>query len=158
MSVDNSFVRFWLTSIQLAKMAELMSGINPENPQGKEQVQETYIIPLRVLNPPLITYGADVGVQDHHEKLETYAQMVEDTIDLDELQNHNYVLLPTIDNELQVYRDRLINVRDQLDEEHRRVGEDLNVDIEKKLHLENHQVYNYSFRITKAVSTILPAG
>jgi hypothetical protein len=26
------------------------------------------------------------------------------------------------------------------------------VDIDKKLHLENHQVYHYSFRITKAVS------
>jgi hypothetical protein len=29
------------------------------------------------------------------------------------------------------------------------------VDIEKKLHLENHQVYKYSFRITKAVSCVI---
>jgi hypothetical protein len=39
-----------------------------------------------------------------------------------------------------------------MDDEHRKVGEDLGVDIDKKLHLENHQVYHYSFRITKAVS------
>ena len=77
--------------------------------------------------------------------------MVEDTIDLDELQNHNYVLLPNEENDLGRCRDDLMNVRDQLDEEHRRVGAELGVDIEKKLHLENHQVYKYSFRITKAV-------
>lgn len=77
--------------------------------------------------------------------------MVEDTIDLDELANHNYVILPTIDEDLQRFREELLNVRDQLDDEHRRVGNDLGLDIDKKLHLENHQVYKYSFRITKAV-------
>lgn len=81
--------------------------------------------------------------------------MVEDTIDLDELANHNYVILPTIDEDLQRHRDELLDVRDQLDDEHRRVGNDLGLDIDKKLHLENHQVYKYSFRITKAVC--LPA-
>jgi DNA mismatch repair protein MSH2 len=84
--------------------------------------------------------------------------MVEDTIDLEELQNHNYVLLPTLDDDLARFRDELVATRDQLDDEHRRVGEDLGVDIEKKLHLENHQVYKYSFRITKAVSRMFFAA
>jgi hypothetical protein len=84
--------------------------------------------------------------------------MVEDTIDLDELQNHNYVLLPTLDNDLARFRDELVATRDQLDDEHRLVGEDLGIDIEKKLHLENHQVYKYSFRITKAVSRTVLCG
>jgi DNA mismatch repair protein MSH2 len=100
---------------------------------------------------PQSSSSADV-VQDHDEKLRMYTEMVEETIDLNELANHNYMLLPTLDNELQKFKDELIGVRDDLDEEHRRVGEDLGVDIEKKLHLENHQVYKYSFRITKAVS------
>lgn len=87
--------------------------------------------------------------------LDKYAEMVENTIDLDELQNHNFVLLPTLDNELQRYRDDLIGVRDQLDAEHKRVGKALGLDLDKKLHLENHQVYKYSFRITKAEAGLI---
>lgn len=82
--------------------------------------------------------------------------MVEETIDLDELANHNYVIKPSYSEDLQTTRQLLMETRDQLDAEHRRVGHDLGVDIEKKLHLENHQVYGYSFRITKAVSLADP--
>ena len=96
--------------------------------------------------------------QQHSDNLQAYCLMVEETIDLDELQNHNFVLRADMNTELQRCRDSLIGVRDQLDEEHRRVGEDLGVDIEKKLHLENHQVYNYSFRITKAVRALAGHG
>ena len=80
--------------------------------------------------------------------------MVEETIDLNELKHHNYVLLPNLDVDLQRMRDELIEVRDGLDAEHERVGEELGLDITKKLHLENHQVYRYSLRITKAVRLI----
>jgi hypothetical protein len=96
-------------------------------------------------------------IQEHATKLDTYAQMVEDTVDMAELARHNYVLLPTLDNSLQTLREDLEEVRDALNDEHKRVGEDLGIDIEKKLHLENHQVYKYSLRITKAVRSRLTA-
>jgi DNA mismatch repair protein MSH2 len=38
-----------------------------------------------------------------------------------------------------------------LDEEHREVGRDLDLELDKKLHLENNQVYGYCFRLTKNV-------
>lgn len=81
--------------------------------------------------------------------------MVEETIDLSELSRHEYVLRPQLDSELARIKDLLIEIRDGLDEEHVRVGRDLGLDIEKKLHLEKHQVYQYSLRITKAVSTAI---
>lgn len=90
-------------------------------------------------------------IQEHEERLKPYCHMVEETVDLDEINSHNFVLLPTLDNELGRRRDDLMGIRDQLDVEHRRMGAELGVDIEKKLHLENHQVHGYSFRITKAV-------
>lgn len=77
--------------------------------------------------------------------------MVEETIDLDELAHHNYVLMATFDVNLEKIRDKLIKVMDGLDAEHERVANDLNVDMEKKLHLEKHHVYSYSLRMTKAV-------
>jgi DNA mismatch repair protein MSH2 len=39
-----------------------------------------------------------------------------------------------------------------LDEEHRDVGRDLDIELDKKLHLENSQAYGYCFRLTKNVS------
>ena len=43
-------------------------------------------------------------------------------------------------------------VRDGLDKEHRSVGKALSMELDKKLHLENNQVYGYCFRLTKSVS------
>ncbi|WVR08513.1 hypothetical protein IAU60_005568 [Kwoniella sp. DSM 27419] len=111
----------------------------PIDASAKTLIDEVYLKPLR----------------DHAEKLGKYSELVEDTIDLDELSNHNYVLLPTYDEQLQQFKEQLMSIRDQLDAEHHRVGDDLGVDIEKKLHLENHQVYKYSFRITKAEAGLI---
>ena len=87
--------------------------------------------------------GALVGLQD----------LVESTIDLDEMSSHNYVIKPDFDENLQSIKEQLIEARDGLDEEHMRVGKILDLDTEKKLHLENQQVYGYCLRVTKAVST-----
>jgi hypothetical protein len=38
-----------------------------------------------------------------------------------------------------------------MDDEHRRVGDELSLDIEKKLHLENSQNHGYCLRVTRAV-------
>lgn len=93
----------------------------------------------------------EADIQEHADKLQTYTDMVEETIDLDAMNRHDIILKPELDTELQRLRDELLDVKDGLDAEHVRVAEDLGVDIDKKLHLEKHQVYNYSFRITKAV-------
>ncbi|CAD6590292.1 MAG: MutS-like protein, partial [Tremellales sp. Tagirdzhanova-0007] len=132
-------IRVYQAIQTLERLIDRLSGITPLYPAGKAQIEQVYVVPLR----------------DHCEKLQPYILMVEETVDLDELQNHNYVLLPNEENDLGRCRDDLMNVRDQLDEEHRRVGAELGVDIEKKLHLENHQVYKYSFRITKAEAGLI---
>lgn len=43
-------------------------------------------------------------------------------------------------------------MRDELDEEHVEVGDDLGIELDKKLHLENNQGYGYCLRLTKNVS------
>lgn len=44
-----------------------------------------------------------------------------------------------------------MQIRDGLDEEHARVGDEINMELDKKLHLENNQTYGYCFRLTKNV-------
>jgi DNA mismatch repair protein MSH2 len=77
--------------------------------------------------------------------------MVEQTIDLDELDKHNYVIKPEYNSRLQELAASLGEARDALDTEHRRVGEDLDLELDKKLHLENHSSYGYCFRLSKIV-------
>ena len=79
--------------------------------------------------------------------------MVEDTLDLDELENHNFVVKPEYDAYLEELAAKLKEVRDGLDAEHRRVADDIDLDLDKKLHLENSPQYGYCFRISKNVSS-----
>lgn len=90
-------------------------------------------------------------VQDLLDKLEKYQDLVEETVDLD-LSSHGSILKADLDEDLLSLRNQLNSVVNQLDSEHKRVGNDLGLDIEKKLHLENHQTYKYCLRVTKAVS------
>lgn len=46
-------------------------------------------------------------------------------------------------------------LRDALDGEHRTVGRELGLELDKKLHLENSQAYGYCFRLTKNVRAFL---
>ena len=77
--------------------------------------------------------------------------MVEQTLDLSELERHNYVIKPDYDPRLRKLADQIGAARDGLDEEHRDVANDLNLELDKKLHLENSASYGYCFRLTKNV-------
>ena len=50
-------------------------------------------------------------------------------------------------------REALVLLEDaqRLDAEHKRVGRELELELDKKLHLENSQVHGYCFRISKNV-------
>lgn len=80
--------------------------------------------------------------------------MVEQTIDLKELDRHNYVIKPDYDQSLKRLALKLSEVRDSLDEEHQDVGRELGLELDKKLHLENNQAHGYCFRLSKTVSSI----
>jgi DNA mismatch repair protein MSH2 len=77
--------------------------------------------------------------------------MVEQTLDLSDNNSHTYVIKPEYDERLQELADQLSTYRDELDNEHRRVGKELGLDLDKKLHLENKDNVGYVFRITKTV-------
>jgi DNA mismatch repair ATPase MutS len=90
--------------------------------------------------------------QEYAATLSKYSEMVEATIDLDALDRHDYVIKPEYDEKLVVLTTTLQEARDALDTEHARVGEDLGLELDKKLHLENNPTYGYCFRLSKGVS------
>ncbi|GAA5886475.1 hypothetical protein JCM6882_001648 [Rhodosporidiobolus microsporus] len=89
-------------------------------------------------------------LREHSASLNPYAELVETTIDLSELDRHNFVIKPEFDDNLRLLMGKLGDVRDGLDEEHKDVARDLNMDPEGKvLHFEQHTLYGYCFRLTR---------
>lgn len=76
-------------------------------------------------------------------------QMVETTVDLDALDNHEYKIKSSFDESLRIIRKKLDTLTVNMEKEHRRVGDDLDQDIEKKLFLEQHRVHGWCFRLTR---------
>jgi DNA mismatch repair protein MSH2 len=76
-------------------------------------------------------------------------EMVETTVDLEALDNHEFIIKPEFDESLRTIRKRLDKLKRDMESEHRNVGEDLNQDTEKKLFLENHRVHGWCFRLTR---------
>lgn len=97
----------------------------------------------------------DLPFQEFDGSLSKYSEMVQQTLDLEELENHNFVIKPDYDARLQSLADKLARIRDGLDAEHRKVGKALDLDLDKKLHLENSAMYGYCFRISKNVSSLI---
>ncbi|KAF8803517.1 DNA mismatch repair protein [Phlegmacium glaucopus] len=126
-------VRVYQVVLKLPGMIESLEDIQYQDIAYSDLVAETY---LKVF-------------KECGSSLEKYGEMVEQTLDLNELENHNYVIKPDYDPRLQELADKLTEVRDGLDAEHRRAGKDLDLELDKKLHLENNQVYGYCFRLTK---------
>ncbi|PWY92571.1 hypothetical protein BO70DRAFT_281625 [Aspergillus heteromorphus CBS 117.55] len=86
------------------------------------------------------------GFSDSLAKLE---EMVETTVDLGALENHEFIIKPEFDEGLRIIRKKLDKLRHDMDVEHRRVGRDLDQEVDKKLFLENHRVHGWCFRLTR---------
>ena len=76
-------------------------------------------------------------------------EMVETTVDLDALDNHEFIIKPEFDDSLRVIRKKLDRLRADMQSEFRSVSHDLKQDMEKKLFLENHRVHGWCFRLTR---------
>lgn len=127
-----------------------------------EDVVRAYQVAIRL--PDFI--GTFEGVMDeaykdaldaeYTNKIRTYSdslvklqEMVETTVDLDALDNHEFVIKSEFDDGLRIIRKKLDKLRYEMNKEHQRVGDDLNQDTEKKLFLENHKVHGWCFRLTR---------
>ncbi|PWN39386.1 putative DNA mismatch repair protein MSH2 [Ceraceosorus guamensis] len=131
-------VRVYQAALRLPQMADLLSEARSMD-ESSHALDESFIAPFKTLQ----------------EQLSRFLEMVEETLDLDELEHHNFVIKAGFDDRLQSIKASLDTVRDNLDNEHRRVGKDLNMELDKKLHMENHSTYGYCLRLTRADAKVL---
>ena len=92
---------------------------------------------------------------EYSNSLAKLQEMVETTVDLDALDHHEFIIKPEFDESLRTIRKRLDKLKHDMEVEHRRVGNDLNQDTEKKLFLENHRVHGWCFRLTRAEASCI---
>ncbi|KAI2622059.1 DNA mismatch repair protein msh-2 [Xylaria nigripes] len=86
------------------------------------------------------------GLSDSLGKL---AEMVETTVDLDALDNHEFIIKPEFDDSLRIVRRKLDKLRSDMDKEFRNAANDLNQEENKKIFLENHKVHGWCMRLTR---------
>ncbi|OCK83762.1 DNA mismatch repair protein [Lepidopterella palustris CBS 459.81] len=88
-------------------------------------------------------------LQEYSDSLAKLQEMVETTVDLEALENHEFIIKPEFDDSLRTIRKRLDKLKHNMEKEHHRAGNDLNQDTEKKLFLENHRIHGWCFRLTR---------
>jgi DNA mismatch repair protein MSH2 len=88
-------------------------------------------------------------LREYSDAFARLQEMVETTVDLEALDNHEFIIKPEFDESLRTIRKRLDKLKQEMEDEYNKVGRDLKQDMEKKLFLENHRVHGWCLRLTR---------
>ncbi|KAK3486672.1 DNA mismatch repair protein msh-2 [Neurospora hispaniola] len=124
-------VRAYQVVIRLPGFIGTLEGVMDE--AYRDPLDEVYTNKLRELSDSLV-------------KLQ---EMVETTVDLDALDNHEFIIKPEFDDSLRIIRKKLDRLRTDMDNEFAEAAEDLGQEREKKIFLENHKVHGWCMRLTR---------
>jgi len=130
-------VRAYQVVIRLPGFIGTLEGVMDE--QYRDPLDEAYTIKLR----------------DYSNSLSKLAEMVETTVDLDALDNHEFIIKPEFDENLRTIRKKLDRLRISMDEEHKSASRDLGQEVDKKLFLENHKVHGWCMRLTRTEASAI---
>lgn len=130
-------VNVYQAVLRLQPLVESLQGAEVASIEATKLLQSTFIRP----------------VEESQVLLQKLVDMVETTIDLDELERHHYVIKAEYDDRLSTIRDSINQVIDDLQEHHAKVRKDLRMD--EKVKLEDSQQYGYCFRVTRNDSKVL---
>jgi DNA mismatch repair protein MSH2 len=87
--------------------------------------------------------------RDISENLDKLQELVETTVDLDAIDNHEFIIKPEFNEDLQNIKARVDGLRNDMYREHKSASQDLGQEMDKKLFLENHKVHGWCFRLTR---------
>ena len=124
-------VRAYQVVIRLPGFLGTLEGVMDET--YRDPLDAAYTTKLRELSDSLV-------------KLQ---EMVETTVDLDALDNHEFIIKPEFDDSLRIIRKKLDRLRSDMDREFSEAARDLGQEREKKIFLENHKVHGWCMRLTR---------
>lgn len=94
-------------------------------------------------------------LRELNDSLSKLVEMVETTVDLDAVDSHEYKIKPEFDDGLRIITKKIDKLRHEMTVEHRNASNDLGQEIDKKLFLENHKVYGWCMRLTRAEAGVI---
>ncbi|CDF35131.1 unnamed protein product [Chondrus crispus] len=121
-------VRLYQCSIRLPFLCELL-----EDAENEKILGERYSVPLRKLVRELVNFEA----------------LVETTIDIDRIDNGEFVVNPSVDPELQTLRQQQDSILVDINDEHRKVAHAISGLKNDALKLERKDNLGYIFRLTR---------
>jgi DNA mismatch repair protein MSH2 len=124
-------VRAYQVAIRLPGFIGTLEGVMDE--AYRDPLDETYTTKLR-------------EISDGLGKLQ---EMVETTVDLDALENHEFIIKPEFDDGLRTIRKKLDRLRTDMEREFSEAARDLHQEKDKKIFLENHKVHGWCMRLTR---------
>ena len=130
-------VRMYQVVIRIPGFIKALDSVIDET--YKDHLDQAYTKPLRELS----------------DRLSKLSDMVEATVDLDALDRHEFIIKPEYDDGLRQLRLAIDRLKRDMANEHQRVGNDLNQEIDKKLFLENHRVHGFVFRLTRQEASVI---
>lgn len=83
------------------------------------------------------------------DRLNKFTALVEFSVDLDQLENGEYMISPGYDSKLAALKDELNAVEQQIHNVHKQTASDLDLSLDKALKLEKGTQFGHVFRITK---------
>ncbi|KAL7619588.1 MSH2 protein [Parahypoxylon ruwenzoriense] len=124
-------VRAYQVVIRLPGFLGTLEGVMDE--KHKDPLDEAYTNKLRELS----------------DSLGKLADMVETTVDLEALDNHEFIIKPEFDDSLRIVRRKLDKLRSNMNKEFQKAADDLGQEKNKKIFLENHKVHGWCMRLTR---------
>ncbi|XP_002740239.1 DNA mismatch repair protein Msh2 [Saccoglossus kowalevskii] len=84
-----------------------------------------------------------------------YQEMVETTLDMKQVEQHEFVIKPDFDPDLQTLREKINDLEDEIKSQLKKASTDLNVEANKVLKLESNSQLGYFFRVTRKEEKVI---
>ncbi|CAH3191846.1 unnamed protein product, partial [Porites evermanni] len=88
-------------------------------------------------------------LKDLVEDFQKFTELVETTVDLEQVENHEYLIKASFDEGLQECREKMDEILGQIPVELNKAARDLGLEAGKSIKLESNNQFGYFFRITK---------
>ncbi|KAL1923743.1 uncharacterized protein VTP21DRAFT_8723 [Calcarisporiella thermophila] len=132
-------VRIYQVVIRLPGLQATLEACSTGNDSHRKLIDEVYCSNLR----------------DYMKNLEKLQELVETTIDLQAVEDHEFLIKADFDDSLKELKSKIDEIRSMMTDEHERVGRRLGMDTEKKLKLEKQNVYGFCFRVSRQDAGII---